>query len=91
MLVASTSVYADPKFPPFVDKNTHFPMSSKDFRPILDKCIAFYQRSAAEAARQGKSVPSGWEDHMRFQASAAMEDGLVTKSEFENVLRPPKH
>jgi hypothetical protein len=87
-LVAGT-VQADPR-PPFVDKTVHFPMQSKDFRPILDRCISYYQRGAAEAARQGKTVPSGWEDKMRFDASVAMEDGVVTQAEFERVLRPPR-
>ncbi len=87
-LVAGT-VQADPR-PPFVDKTVRFPMKSTDFRPILDKSIAYYQRGAAEAARQGKHVPSGWEDAMRFAASVAMEDGIVTQSEFERVLRPPR-
>ncbi len=90
IVMGSTLAAADPKMPPFVDKTVHFPMQSAAFRPIVDKCIAFYQRSAAEAARHGKHVPAGWEDKMRFDASTAMEDGIVTQAEFERVLRPPK-
>jgi hypothetical protein len=67
-------------------KPMQFPMPSSDFRPILDDIISKLQAAAAQARNNGEKVPEGFAEKMRFRGSQAMEDGVVTMSEFEYVM-----
>lgn len=100
VLAPSSASYADPKPLPLptdgskpadkADKAVKFPMSSTNFRPFFDKIVSKLEAAAAKSQDVRKPPPPGWLERMKFLASQAMEDGVVTGAEFEqifNVLR----
>lgn len=73
-------------------KAPKFPMSSTEFRPYFEKLMSNLEAAAAKA--QGKTPrppPSGWADQMRFRASQATEDGIVTATEFTYIVSVIRH
>ncbi len=89
-LVAQVSVSSADPVP--AGKDPKFPMSSTEFRPYFEKLMSNLEAAAAKA--QGKTPrppPSGWADQMRFRASQATEDGIVTATEFTYIVSVIRH
>ena len=91
LLVAGVSLAQQkPPMPTPPKPPNPFPMSSQNFRKFFDKIMAnadsAAQMPSGAAGDSPPPMPSGWQERARFLASQAMEDGWVTKPEFQQIV-----